>query len=779
MSDREEPTVEGTATAADALVQNTTSRRIRPPPRLTMERRQALESLMSTSAIATTLDNNNTINNNSSTPSANNPYVRDNNNATTSNNDNTTTTTATNINNDTATNNNNNSPTIRNRSNPWPPKAIEFFEKIRKDIEKKVAYKYGNGRVAIGKFHGSFPEKYKGIVSPSRDPLSFFGTNQPLTMDHFILPDAMVWYPEAQYPDLYPAARPKCKWHGHTDCVMHDGWMHNVRHGYAEPRIIGIIGRRYYCKTRKALGNEHSFRGIDRVVIEQSHNYVRQVWAKIGFDVSHRSAIAMKDLERLRSNLNQGLGISGFRRCMIESMRVYHMRTAIQWSSYVNHLEEVYNRTIHNRDELPIFLNQTVVNNSKRYYAKFLSDIYHQPKPSHSYLIARVILLMERDASYNIRRMQLVDGKHLSGDHSFKLAKCVIAGGSKAFTAMYIIMNEFGQVVAWWFTSGTSMDELKESIKKLKQRYTKLGYDHPESFTTDRCCHERTYWNAIFSFLDTHISTAGVDEEDLATVNIVQMPFEERAVAYNGDVATLYVSEIYDYINSQPRELKVIVVDCEWTVGQPNAEVVIVDTMEESAPYIFSLSEICKGSNRFPQALKGLLEDSNVKKVGNRICSDISKMRGWGVTLGPTIELGHEARARAITPTRAPSLSDIVGSLFNGAEMDGKSGDSTSPRVSSWNGKLSDEQCGYASNDGYSTRKAYQRLKQIMDPKVQQPLLVSDIAEGVLVTLYSDGWKTRVANGKLTGNRVNNSRVVIVEIDINNAQMIFALGEYQ
>ena len=68
---------------------------------------------------------------------------------------------------------------------------------------------------------------------------------------------------------------------------------------------------------------------------------------------------------------------------------------------------------------------------------------------------------MELDESYKQKRMQMMDGKHLSGDHSFKLTKCVLSDGSRPFTAMYCLMNEYGQVMAWWFTTGTSMKELE------------------------------------------------------------------------------------------------------------------------------------------------------------------------------------------------------------------------------------------------------------------------------------------------------------------------------
>ena len=82
-------------------------------------------------------------------------------------------------------------------------------------------------------------------------------------------------------------------------------------------------------------------------------------------------------------------------------------------------------------------------------FPDFDSEMYHQSIPSNSYLISRVIKLMESNAEYKKRQMQMVDGKHLSGDHSFKLIKCVFSNGAKPFTVLYCILNEYCQVLNW------------------------------------------------------------------------------------------------------------------------------------------------------------------------------------------------------------------------------------------------------------------------------------------------------------------------------------------
>ena len=109
------------------------------------------------------------------------------------------------------------------------------------------------------------------------------------------------------------------------------------------------------------------------------------------------------------------------------------------------------------------------IKSMKEDFVDFDSAEYDQDIPSTSYLLPRVVTYMEPNSKYKRKRMQMMDGRHLSGDHSFKLTKCVLAGGSKPFSAMYCIMNEFGQVIAWWFTTVTGMRELEDSVKKLRE----------------------------------------------------------------------------------------------------------------------------------------------------------------------------------------------------------------------------------------------------------------------------------------------------------------------
>lgn len=44
-----------------------------------------------------------------------------------------------------------------------------------------------------------------------------------------------------------------------------------------------------------------------------------------------------------------------------------------------------------------------------------------------------------------------------------------------AYLAVLSFMNEFGEVVAYWFTHTTSLLEVKEGLEKLAQRYKAAG----------------------------------------------------------------------------------------------------------------------------------------------------------------------------------------------------------------------------------------------------------------------------------------------------------------
>jgi hypothetical protein len=194
--------------------------------------------------------------------------------------------------------------------------------------------------------------------------------------------------------------------------------------------------------------------------------------------------------------------------------------------------------------------------------------------------------------------------------------------------------------------------------------------------------------------------------------------------------------------------------------------------------YLFQLTQMCNNdARRFPRALRELLEDPAIKKVGNRIPCDVAKLDKWNVKMTPIVELGHLMCDRALTPTRAPSLETIIDTLFPGVELEGKHGGADSVRTSDWSMCiLSNPQIEYASADGYATGVSLRAALQVMDPKVQARILTKDAVDGMEVTLYRSKWKGRVAKGTIRGIVGNNK--VRVEIDLTNKESIYSSGTY-
>ncbi len=319
-----------------------------------------------------------------------------------------------------------------NRSETWSANTMEWFDQVKNDIDESLKF---TGRGDKAEFKGELPLLYRTRVSPSVDPEAFHDSKL-LGREDFCLPDLYLWLPEALHQRLYPTARPRCPWHRDHNCVVLKGWVKSPRHCYDRERTVALLGKKYRCKIRQETKTTpFYFRGYDSNAIAASPDYIKALWKKNGFDISHRAAISYTLLETLRSDMLHALSVSGFRDSLLESAKHYHFLTGIQWRSYVDSISPQSQCA----PDYMFLTSPTEYSAMKQHFYEFDSDEYDQNTPSVSYLISRVVRLMESESEYQSKRMQMVDGKHLSGDHSFKLTKCILSNGTKTFTAMYTL----------------------------------------------------------------------------------------------------------------------------------------------------------------------------------------------------------------------------------------------------------------------------------------------------------------------------------------------------
>jgi len=101
------------------------------------------------------------------------------------------------------------------------------------------------------------------------------------------------------------------------------------------------------------------------------------------------------------------------------------------------------------------------------------------------------------------RAMQRTGGKYLRGDHSFKLVKKMVVDGERPFVAVFCVMNEYSEIVGYWFVRTKSQNELRNALKAIERRYRQFGYRRIELWFTDDVDAEFGTLTSIFPSLKT------------------------------------------------------------------------------------------------------------------------------------------------------------------------------------------------------------------------------------------------------------------------------------
>ncbi|KAJ8520537.1 hypothetical protein ONZ45_g2677 [Pleurotus djamor] len=200
---------------------------------------------------------------------------------------------------------------------------------------------------------------------------------------------------------------------------------------------------------------------------------------------------------------------------------------------------------------------------------------------------------------------------------------------------------------------------------------------------------------------------------------------------YNPDPARVYVTNVDEANDLVPALRGPIGFDMEWRVryarpkGAIRAQVIsnrtaTIQVCDQRMILVIQIS----GMQRFPQALKELIESKTIVKMGANILNDGVKLFGdYGVVAHNLVELGALARqadpgADALFVTKAgkvrhsslgvASLAKVI------ARYCGKTLEKPKERTSDWEVQpLTERQLEYAANDAYSALKAYVRILEI------------------------------------------------------------------
>ena len=115
------------------------------------------------------------------------------------------------------------------------------------------------------------------------------------------------------------------------------------------------------------------------------------------------------------------------------------------------------------------------------------------PIPSND-VIRKCVLVdfMQLKDYYNSEMYYLPIGTHISIDHTFKVAANIGYRRSDKkwvtlYNSLFIILNQFGQIISWQLTSSTSFDEVDDLLSDMKQRISQ-----PTVVFVDNCCAQRS-----------------------------------------------------------------------------------------------------------------------------------------------------------------------------------------------------------------------------------------------------------------------------------------------
>jgi len=75
--------------------------------------------------------------------------------------------------------------------------------------------------------------------------------------------------------------------------------------------------------------------------------------------------------------------------------------------------------------------------------------------------------------------LTIAAGRVLGTDHTFKIARKIYMDGERMYEAALLVINEYGQIIAHYFLSSKSHDELKPLLQQLLRRYQLKNFERP------------------------------------------------------------------------------------------------------------------------------------------------------------------------------------------------------------------------------------------------------------------------------------------------------------
>lgn len=420
---------------------------------------------------------------------------------------------------------------------------------------------------------------WTGIEKDWPDPNK---ANGPVSLKDYLLPRfarVKVFLPDRMMGQHLPQGRMPCKWHGwDNDCVIRDAIYNpqgpRVCHD-VDSSVIYLFSGKFRCRIQQ---DQKAPEGTTENLIfdEDDNNYCcfvghcpevlcklpPNIRSSLGVTVTRKRAFTIALVD---SVIDDAAGQMGFK-------RIQKKLAGAQKRSFYNLKRDFYGVRANPVMQATIYGGVDSTNCDIPF-----EDVVPYAFPSRQYVQSAFVKRMLDRLPFFERHLQLIGGRILRGDKSYKVVKFIhtatnVEGQTKgresmkAYDSLYTVMNEYGQIAATYFVRGGDFEEMERVLVALRNRYNVHGLGDIQCFYTDDPTHEYAMLTRSFPELaKDDDNREGMEEYDGVPVLPLPENWERKTIVTYQQLEAFCVSLQHHIDNNHPvEEIVYVGLDVEW-----------------------------------------------------------------------------------------------------------------------------------------------------------------------------------------------------------------------
>ena len=217
---------------------------------------------------------------------------------------------------------------------------------------------------------------------------------------------------------------------------------------------------------------------------------------------SHKRAVSIQLMDILQATIGTG---SSFQQLATTLGQMYRVRFSRLYDTYLS-----YELASRGRTSVELSLqNRRQRQWPPQHFSSFGGAGFSGRAPTAAYILAIALAYHRHRRPVLLRRLMQVTGRILKGDMSFKLAKKIRCARTGQYTCVFSLMNEFGEILGYWFCRSKSLAGVRSELQNVQARYQRetgqtVQQDPataPSLWYTDSCCEEFDTLTSIFPSL--------------------------------------------------------------------------------------------------------------------------------------------------------------------------------------------------------------------------------------------------------------------------------------